>query len=794
MSHRTGFSLGAALLFTLFLFTTDAGAQPSKVKIDQIKIGWASGEGPETRYKTGNWAPVFVTIETLKGFPLGEKLLMEVSTVDSDNVGNRYLTEVTGLEPEQKVTFMTYVRPGNMSGETSVTLHDRSGNFLVSAKPNRLSQNPLQGDSILYLAAGSRLYKFKRALYAQDRQDVRDEEVVDVGNRKFAFVDKVEQLPTRAFGYQGADVVVLTSHNDTFIKSLVEEQNQCKAALAEWVRNGGKLVISVGHNHQFVGQLLTQIEKETKQKLIDCEIQGVVLRRHLHMRGWVQQEFVEDLPAPGVEVAMLAPGKGVDVLVKEKDFQIVGDRPPKFDEVERPLIVQAPCGLGRVMLIACDIDQAPFTQWGGQTQFYQRLQKELEPRRSFRNDEDMRFQRGGMFMDEPGSQELASSLQTDLESFDDIPVVSFGWVALFIFLYILVVGPLDYLFLKKVVKRLELTWITFPVVVIVVSTLAYFTAYYLKGNDLKINKVDLVEIDLHNNRTYGSTWFTLFSPRIQNYTVGIEPATPGWAPQAAEHRTMVSWMGRPDNQWGGSGRSGGGSLFKRAYTYAPDSVALEGVPIQVWATKSFTATWEAPFPAGKPLFSSELKRVAADQGISGKITSHLPPGIDLQDVVVLYGDHVYAVERLESGVPWDLKARGNVRDWLQESLGDPYHQAQRYNRYRGPEFGGGTYQLADVMKRAMFFHKYGEHQGAGDNANLRYLDQSWRLERKNRDEAILFARSVPKPSVRAEEVTMQGVSPSRLWLGAIPNANSSRPPIPGDMLQRTFVRVYIPVN
>ena len=31
------------------------------------------------------------------------------------------------------------------------------------------------------------------------------------------------------------------------------------------------------------------------------------------------------------------------------------------------------------------------------------------------------------------------------------------------------IGPLDYLFLKKVVKKLELTWITFPTVVLVVS-------------------------------------------------------------------------------------------------------------------------------------------------------------------------------------------------------------------------------------------------------------------------------------------------------------------------------------
>src|SRR6266699_4628591 len=130
------------------------------------------------------------------------------------------------------------------------------------------------------------------------------------------------------------------------------------------------------------------------------------------------------------------------------------------------------------------------------------------------------------------------------------PVISFGWVALFILLYIIVVGPLDYLFLKKVVKRLELTWVTFPAVVLIVSAVAYFTAYYLKGNDLKINKVDVVDINLHGpqKQVQGTTLFTLFSPRIKHYTVCVSPTAPHWSPSPAseknEYSTVVSWLGR----------------------------------------------------------------------------------------------------------------------------------------------------------------------------------------------------------------------------------------------------------
>src|SRR5262249_13950136 len=152
--------------------------------------------------------------------------------------------------------------------------------------------------------------------------------------------------------------------------------------------------------------------------------------------------------------------------------------------------------------------------------------------------------------------DLAGTLFDTMQSFPKVSNISFGWVWLFIFVYIIVVGPLDYFFLKKVVKRLELTWITFPSVVLVVSVVSYFTAYALKGNDLLINKADLVDIDLEGKMGYGQTWFCLFSPRIQHYTIGLEPAAPTWVrePDKEDKTVLVGWMGRPDDTYGGFGR------------------------------------------------------------------------------------------------------------------------------------------------------------------------------------------------------------------------------------------------
>jgi hypothetical protein len=94
------------------------------------------------------------------------------------------------------------------------------------------------------------------------------------------------------------------------------------------------------------------------------------------------------------------------------------------------------------------------------------------------------------------------------------------------------------------------------------------------------------------------------------------------------------------------------------------------------------------------------------------------------------------------------------------------------------------------MKRIMFYDVCPAQDGIRDNA-FHGLDQSWR--RVNRGEAILVGRLAPAEGA-AETVLEKPTVAGRLWLGKLPAAGETRPPLAGTLTQKTYVRIFLPVR
>ena len=813
-------ALGAALVVLPACQSGKPTDLPS-VKIEKVRVGLPAGPD-STRSRPGAWCPVYVTLKAGNTPVAPNTLRLVVKTTDADDTPFRYTVAVPELKPEEEHPLVTYTRPGSTASEIEVQVVTTDGRVVQAQPrvPRNVNRDVLEPKEPLLVSVGSRALRPDPA--AQDEQQPEEE----IKLKNLAYLDSVAQMPDQWFGYEAADVLVLATGNADFMNDLASNRYAAQLdALVKWVRRGGRLVVSVGKNHQVVAQLLQ------KTRLIDCQLDApVTVARAPKLETWHHPKDPEP-PLKGLDLAVVHPGPGATVLLQE------GERKTRY-------LLQGSCGLGRVLLVAFDVEANPFAAWAGRKGFWEQLQKELKVR------SDVAQQPvpigAGNPVAVPGGAgavsqqpEILNEIQRNLESFQDVPTISFGWVALFTLFYIGLVGPLDYFLLKKIFKRLELTWVTFPATVLLVSATAYFTAYWLKGDDLHIKKLDVVDIDLRDNTqepaqpgairrrgtAYGTTWFSLFSPRIQNYTVGLEPVSPEWvAPPDENDRPIRSWnvkpatsdrihpttlavLAGPDQ----GRRAGSAALYPQPYDCTEAATGLENVPIPVWATRSFTASWTAPL-SGKPPIEAALRFPRPGQGPAlplGEITNNLP--VALEGVSLFFGSDWFNLGTLEPG---ETRSVGEVftggrqprdmffrEDALRPQEPPPAAAAQPRRRRRPVDFGVNSefeqsvsvQPFHSLVKQALF---YAETDRSRLNSGMRPLDQSWRFGKENapdnRDEVMLVARAGPLRG-NAEDLTARGVAPTALWLDRLPGTVPQRPKLDAFLTQETYVRVYIPV-
>jgi hypothetical protein len=791
-------------------FPAFASAQ-ARPEIKSIQVGFKTATPnlqlqaeDQTVFKVGLWTPVYVE---LFGGANGikpsatEVPYIDIETEDSEGVGTRIRVPVQ-VDANDTRTFLSYIKTGHRGGsEFKVTLHVNGRDL----QPRVIEPfSSLDVDANLYLTLGNKINHLQQAVRTMDQpaagkeNDPNDLRFDPNAFRQVAFENKVERLPEAWFGYNGIDLVILLTGNDKFLTELNRADNAKRLrALAQWVRRGGRLVVPMSPATQ--ATVSTLLKSPAWDPAIPVTPPGVAQRLTLKtvnvsVWGGVQEHPFqrEDPKTKRIEVATLDPGK-----VAPGDWTVLADSGPEGDK--SPLIAQVRYGLGQITYMAFSLEDNHFFQWPGKEKFLQTMIQKLAPRTAGQNRDFDRF------ANRRDNTDPATELLGMLDNFD-VKVIPFGYVALFIVLYILVVGPLDFIILKFVLKRLEWTWITFPVVVLGVSVLAYFAAYALKGRDLKINKVDIVDFDMRTDpksvNAYGSSFFTILSPRIQNYTIGVEPNPEFWGEKADKVRSvdLLGWMGRPSGGPHDMGRGGSAGFFRKPYTIRADAAALEGVPIPVWTTKAFSASWEqtlktTPFVVDlvyhtRPVQGKELK-------VSGKLENHL--AVDLIDVWLLYDDNCYPIHGGLKSVPKGGQARPIVIDMVGDHISNFQRPRDHVDEATEPRVWSS--EPTPLVKRILF-HERIDTQNTVRNHLLRPLDQGWRTwrveeeraERRTR-EAILFAR-VRHVAGAAEAVTSDAERPlaTKLWLGDTPAPGKSRPTLNGHLNQDTYIRVILPVR
>ena len=630
----------ACALALIGLVGTAAAAAPRAVAVEDVRVGL------DGRYKVGTWTMVSLL---LRGGPDG--FAGEMLAVANDENGTpTAVHQAVQVAPGGTQRVVAYVRPGSLDPDFATIrfLDGKTGRaaapeFVVgsaaTAADSTTRVDPIgQGDYQLVAVGhpqGVELIPKLPGYNANAQNAATNSRAREVAVAQVDAMGVADRLPGRWYGYDSADAVVIDTGDAEAMAALNGGRVE---AIRRWVERGGHLVVAVSSRWQAVND--SPLAAMLPAQVVG-QVQVTPFDSLESFTGGTHQVGFEN------EAVRAAKLEGVEA----RGGQVVAST------LSTPLVVRGPYGFGRVTLVGLDVDAKPFSGWGDRALFWTKaIDLKAPPGATVEAAAASQRLVGG------NTNDLATTLRRALDQFAGMTVIPFGWVAGFIALYILLIGPGDYFFLKKVLKRMELTWITFPTIVVTVSLLAYYAAYKIKGTDLRVNQVDVVDVDMTNKIARGTTWLNLFSPQNRDYTVAVRPVpvapdASASSPPPAGAETILSWFAAPENGLMGMNSRGQGVGFAGAgYSYEPPGQAerLEGVRIGIWSTKGILARWFAPAPRADGLLDVDLQPVGTDR-LAGTVTNRLD--VPLKNAMIAFGKQVYyKIGTIEPGATVEVDA------------------------------------------------------------------------------------------------------------------------------------------
>ena len=691
----------AALLLSMPQATAQVQEKPT---IEALRVGLAGA------YKLGCWTPVEVD---LLGGTKQFTGRVEIIAPDSDGVLTSVSTASSrpvGINPAEPTTARLFVRIGRSDASLQVR-------FMADRKVRAKKTFQVGPDSEgAYITGGipatNRLYlQFGPGLGLGEL--LRSVETED--DLRATFVSQLSsaaELPTQWYGYDGFETVFITTSEVELYRPLLQSTSRV-VALKEWVERGGRLAIFCGAEAE---ELLG--EGGVLADFVPGRFEAMVpLRQSLPIESFSESdEPLTQNRRLSLQVPKLADVRG-QILVYD------GSKPRDL-----PLVVRGRLGLGEVLFVGLDFDRQPLSQWKGRGAFLRKVLDWPEPEKP--NQQAY----GNTYLQ---SEDMTAKLRNALDGkFQGVTTVPFFLIGMLVVGYILLIGPGDYFLVSKLLKRTELTWITFPAIVVAVSAGAYFLANALKGDQFRINQVEIVDVDTTREIARGTVWTHFFSPRVETFDLSIQPSFLDSA-ESPESNQLVSWLGLPGYSQGGMQTIGGQTslFFEGGYGFDDQLSAMYRVPVQIWSTKTIAADWKAEVesPLKVQLESS------GDDLLKGQITNNSQVAFD--KALLCYGAWAYYIGKIgpDAAISIDdeLQPRTVKTSLTSATAGDSTES-------RIAEDGTVSFQLAQndvarLVKSMMFFEAInGEQYTSGTYRYQNTIDLSHLL--KQEDIAILVTR------------------------------------------------------
>lgn len=289
----------------------------------------------------------------------------------------------------------------------------------------------------------------------------------------------IANIPPNAAGLRGMDALVLT---DVDTGNLTNDQRQ---AIRDWVLTGGHLVVSGGPSWQKTQAGLAD--------LLPFQPSGTTTLTALPSLATFAGTPADKLAAPDGTTIIVAQGK------------VLPDTQVMIQESGTPMLVRKTLGEGLVDYLTTDPGLEPYLSWGGRGTFWFTV---------FSTSGQQRPSWSHGIIDVNQATYAANSIKG--ARLPDVFQLC-GFLAV----YIILIGPLNYLILRRIGRR-ELAWFTIPIVILLCSVTAYATGFSLRGTAATVNRLALVQVWPGSDRAEVDGVLGVLAPRRAFYDVVVK--------------------------------------------------------------------------------------------------------------------------------------------------------------------------------------------------------------------------------------------------------------------------------
>jgi hypothetical protein len=300
---------------------------------------------------------------------------------------------------------------------------------------------------------------------------------------------------------------------------------------------------------------------------------------------------------------------------------------------ERPLLVEAPLGMGRVSIITLDLSKSPLSHWPGRSRMLARAVGG-EGGVAERRDRAV----GGR-MAHVGYTDLSGQLRSALDQYPGVAPMHFYAIAGVLLVYVALLGPGEYFLLKKAAPlAMHFTWVIFPLLIVLFSTGAILLGGAARGTGRQANVVEVLDIDAAGGRHRGAYWMGFYSPEADAADLSMLPRIA--LPDATLDRTFFAWQPLPGRGLGGVDADL--LLPARSEPYALRTgiheapARLERLRMPPATSKLLGGSWSGQFA---PDVDASALRRGRIRDLEGSFRNVSP--VPLQNAWLAHGDYIY---------------------------------------------------------------------------------------------------------------------------------------------------------